>query len=114
MEFMCTFTLSIRHKTNFKNREIMKTFDLKKELNFNGKKQYCKLLNENIIELGRIKFDEVYEGYEIKFTKHESCLTENLVWFEASSNEFSSPNVYKTLDEMLDLYNEWKNELINK
>ena len=27
----------------------MKTFDLKKELNFNAKKEYCKLLDENII-----------------------------------------------------------------
>ena len=89
----------------------MKTFDLKKELNFNGKKEYCKLLNENIIKLGTINFDEVYEGYEISFTKNE---TENLVWFEASSNTFSTPNVYKTLQDMIEFYNEWKNELINK
>ena len=88
----------------------MKTFDLKKELNFNGKKEYCKILDENITELGTINFNEVYEGYEIKFTKNE---TDNLVWFEASSNEFSSPSVYETLKEMIDFYNEWKNELIN-
>ena len=88
----------------------MKTFDLKKELNFNAKKEYCKLLDENITELGTIDFDEVYNGYKISFTKHEAS---DLVWFEATSNEFSSPNFYKTLDEMLDFYNEWKDELMN-
>ena len=88
----------------------MKTFDLKKELNFNGKKEYCNLLNENITELGTINFNEVYEGYKISFTKNES---ENLILFQASSNEFSSPNIFETLKEMIDFYNEWKNELIN-
>ena len=32
MEIMCTFTLSIRHKTNFKNREMENYRILKKEL----------------------------------------------------------------------------------
>jgi len=91
----------------------MKTYNLKSHLNFEAKKRYVPCLNENYQDLATIDFDEVYEGYKIYFSKVESLNTKGLVYYEASSNTFSSPTTYKTLEDMCDFYNEWKDELIN-
>ena len=91
----------------------MKNYNLKSYLNFNAEKELVLRLNEYHQELAIIDFDEVYEGYKITFRKVESKLTKGLVYYEASSNEFSSPNVYENLEQMCEFYNEWKDELIN-
>tara|TARA_R110001632_G_scaffold71976_1_gene166704 strand:- start:51 stop:329 length:279 start_codon:yes stop_codon:yes gene_type:complete len=92
----------------------MGNFNLKSHLNFNGKKRFVPCLNENWQRLATINFDEVYEGYKITFTKIESKNTSDLVYYEASSNVHSRPNTFKTLVEMCDFYNEWKDELNSK
>tara|TARA_R100000781_G_scaffold77503_1_gene47981 strand:- start:387 stop:668 length:282 start_codon:yes stop_codon:yes gene_type:complete len=91
----------------------MRNYNLKSYLNFNTEKEFIPCLNEYHQELAVIDFDEVYEGYKIIFTKVESKLTKGLVYYEASSNEFSSPNVYESIEQMCEFYNEWKDELIN-
>ena len=89
----------------------MKTFNLKSHLNFDAKKKFVPCLNEYYQELAVIDFDEVYEGYKISCQKIESKNTDGLVYYEASSNVNSSPNVFKTLDDMCEYIDEWKNEL---
>ena len=91
----------------------MKNYNLKSHLNFNAEKEFIPCLNQYHQELAVIDFNEVYEGYKITFRKVESKLTKGLVYYETSSNEFSSPNVYESLEQMCKLYNEWKDELIN-
>jgi hypothetical protein len=91
----------------------MKSFNVKSHLNFNAQKKFVPCLNESWQELAVIDFDEVYEGYKISCKKIESKNTDGLVYYEASSNVNSSPNVFKTLDEMCEYIDDWKNELIN-
>ena len=93
----------------------MKNNNLKSHINFNAEKEFIPCLTQYHQELAVIDFDEVYEGYKITFRKIESSpqLTKGLVYYEASSNEFSSPNVYESLEQMCEFYNEWKDELIN-
>ena len=91
----------------------MKSFNVKSHLNFNTEKKFVPCLNEYYQELAVINFDEVYEGYKISCRKIESNNTDGLVYYEASSNVNSSPNVFKTLDEMCEYIDDWKNELIN-
>ncbi len=88
----------------------MKSFNLKSHLNFDAEKKFVPCLNEYYQKLAVIDFDEVYDGYKITCSKVEN--TEGLVYYEGSSNEFSTPNVYETLEEMCEFYNEWKNELV--
>ena len=92
----------------------MKSFNLKSHLNFDAEKKFVPCLNEYYQKLAVIDFDEVYEGYKITCSKVESKNTEGRIYFEASSNVVSSANVFKTLDEMCEYINEWKNELTNK
>ena len=99
----------------------MKSFNLKSHLNFDAEKKFVPCLNEYYQKLAVIDFDEVYEGYKITCSKVKSKLiipqiynTEGRIYFEASSNVVSSANVFKTLDEMCEYINEWKNELTNK
>lgn len=87
----------------------MTTFNLKSQLNLNANKRLVPCLNEYHQTLAVIDFDEVYEGYKIRCTKIESNL-DNLVYYETNSNVHSSANVFKTLDEMCEYINEWKNE----
>ena len=90
----------------------MKSFNLKSQLNFDAKKKFVPCLNESWQELAVIDFDEVYEGYKISCKKIESKNTDGLVYYEANSNVHSSANSFKTLDEMCEYINDWKNELI--
>lgn len=92
----------------------MTTFNLKSKLNFNADKRFVPCLNEYYQELAVIDFDEVYEGYKVTCSKVESNNTDGLVYYEANSNVNSSANVFKTLDEMCEYINEWKNELLNE
>ena len=92
----------------------MELFNLKSHLNFESEKEFVPCLNEHHQKLAIIDFDEVYEGYKIYFKKVESLNTKGVVYYEASSNTCSTPNTFKTIDEMCDFYNEWKNELINE
>ena len=92
----------------------MGNFNLKSHLNFNGKKRFVSWVNVNYQEIGIIDFDEVYEGYKIIITKIECQSTKGLVYYEACSNENSTPNTFETLEEMCQFYNQWKNEFNNK
>lgn len=72
---------------------------------------YHKLLNEYSTHLLTVKLDGVYEGYRVECYKFES--TKGMTWYEASSAgvDFSTPNTYKTKEEMMSFYQEWVDEL---
>jgi len=91
---------------------MTKSFDLNSHLNFEAKKSFVPYLNEFQQILGTVDFNEVYEGYKITFSKFEGK-KDGLVYYEANSNVLGLPNTYKSLEDMCDFYNEWKEELIN-
>jgi len=94
----------------------MTTFNLKSKLNFNADKEFVPCLNEYSQKLAVIDFNEVYEGYKLscyKWTPVKSDDT-NQGYYEVNSNSTGSPVQFKTLEEMCEYINEWKNELINE
>lgn len=73
-------------------------------------KKFNKYLNEYHTLLQTIKMDEIYEGYRLYLTRVESCST-GQVHFQISSNEFSQPTHYETLQGAVDYIKEWQIEL---
>jgi len=70
-----------------------------------------KSLNGYRTHLLTVFLDGVYEGYRVVCHKFESPT--GGAWYEASSVGlgFSTPNTYKTKEEMMSFYQEWVDEL---
>ena len=83
----------------------------------NSSRCYHELTQEYTTHIVNVKLDGVFEGYELDCYKVESEINLELTWYGCYSycqGSLSSPNVFKTKEEMMDYITEWVNELNSK